>query len=137
ATAAGVYRTTLAVGDLLFLSGHTGDKQNPAFLGRVGEDVDLETAPKAAAYVARQMLATVRAEVGLLDRVIGPVKVTGFVQVHPDFKQVSQVLNGFSEVLATAFGDHGCCPRTAVGVAALPANVCVEVEAIFRLHPDA
>ena len=133
----GVYEPIVRCGNLLFLSGHTANPKDPRFVGRVGEDVDVETAQQAADYVARQMLATVKMEVGSLDHVVRPVKVTGFVQCAPEFTDVPAVINGFSKVLTKVFGGRGRCARSAVGVASLPAGVCVEVEAIFEVRPDA
>ncbi len=132
----GVYEPIVRCGNLLYLSGHTADPADPRFVGRVGDDVTLETAQKAADYVARQMLATVKREIGSLDHVVRPVKATGFVQCTPDFTQVPAVINGFSKVLTKVFGGQGRAARSAVGVASLPAGVCVEVEAIFEVKPN-
>ncbi|NNJ25184.1 hypothetical protein LzC2_12520 [Planctomycetes bacterium LzC2] len=134
--AIGVYEPIVRCGNLLFLSGHIAPPADPRFVGRVGDDVTLETAQKAADYVARQMLSTVRMEVGSLDHVLRPVKVTGFVQCTPDFRDVPKVINGFSQMLTKVFGGQGRCARSAVGVASLPAGVCVEVEAIFEVKPN-
>ena len=132
----GVYEPAVRSGNLLFLSGHVAPKADPRFVGRVGDGVDLETAQQAADHVARQMLATVKMAVGSLDRVERPVKVTGFVQCTPEFTEVPAVVNGFSKVLTKVFGGNGRCARSAVGVASLPAGVCVEVEAVFELKPN-
>ena len=134
--AIGVYEPIVRSGNLLFLSGHIAPPSDRRFVGRVGEDVDVETAAKAADYVARQMLSTVKMEIGSLDHVVRPVKVTGFVRCTPDFTDVPAVVNGFSKVLTQVFGGQGRCARSAVGVASLPAGVCVEVEAIFEVRPD-
>ncbi|MEM9703897.1 MAG: RidA family protein [Planctomycetota bacterium] len=134
--AIGVYEPVVRSGNHLYLSGHIPPLADPRFAGRVGETVDLETAQKAAEFVGRQMLATVRMEIGSLDHVLRPVKVAGFVQCTPDFTDVPKVINGFSQVLTKVFGAQGRCARSAVGVASLPAGVCVEVEAIFEVKPN-
>ena len=133
----GVYEPFVRSGNLLWLSGHTAPAADPRFVGRVGEDVTPETARKAADYVARQLLSTVKLAVGSLNHVARPVKLTGFVQCTPDFTEVPGVINGASRVLTKVFGGNGRCARSAVGVSSLPAGVCVEIEAVFELRPDA
>ena len=133
----GVYEPAVRAGDLLFLCGHVASPQDPRWVGRVGDGVEVETAQKAADYVARQTLATVKMAVGSLDHVERPVKVTGFVSCTPDFTDVPAVINGFSKVMTKVFGAAGRCARSAVGVASLPAGVCVEVESVFLLKKDA
>ena len=133
----GVYEPAVRCGNLLYLSGHVASPEDPRFVGRVGDDVDLETAQKAADYVGRQLLSTVKMEVGSLDRVVRPVKLTGFVQCTEDFTSVPAVINGASKVMTKVFGAPGRSARSAVGVQSLPAGVCVEIEAVFELKPDA
>ena len=133
----GVYEPAVRSGNMLYLSGHVAPPTDRRFVGRVGDDVDLETAQKAADYVGRQLLATVKMEVGSLDHVVRPVKLTGFVQCAPDFTSVPAVVNGASKVMTKVFGAAGRSARSAVGVQSLPAGVCVEIEAVFELKPGA
>ncbi|QDT16313.1 RidA family protein [Alienimonas californiensis] len=130
---AGVYEPIVRCGNLLYLSGHIPPASDVRYVGRVGEDVDVETAQQAAEYVARQMLATVRKEIGSLNHVVRPVKVTGFVRCTPEFTDIPAVVNGFSKVLTKVFGSQGRCARSSLGIASLPGGVCVEVEAIFEV----
>ena len=132
----GVYEPFVRSGDLLWLSGHVAPPADPRFVGRVGDDVDLETAQKAAEFVGRQLLSTAKLAVGSLDHVVRPVKLTGFVKCTPDFTEVPAVINAASRVMAKVFGGPGRSARSAVGVASLPAGVCVEIEAVFELKPD-
>lgn len=122
-------------GDLLFTSGHTpvtADGKN--IVGRLGADLDVKAGQEAARIVALRVLSVVRAELGSLDRVVRLVKVLGMVACTPEFTQTPAVVNGFSELLAQVFGDAaGKGARSAVGMAALPGGVPVEVEAIFQV----
>ena len=80
------------------------------------------------------MLASIRAELGGLERLERLIKTVGFVSSTPDFQQQPQVINGFSELLCQLLGDEaGVGARSAVGVAALPAGWAVEVEAVFQI----
>ena len=133
----GAYEPFVRSGNLLWLSGHVASPKDPRWVGRVGEDVDAETAEKAANFVGRQLLSTVKMAVGSLDHVVRPLKLTGFVQCAPDFTDVPAVINGASKVMTKVFSAHGRCARSAVGVASLPGGACVEIEAVFELKPDA
>ena len=89
----------------------------------------------AAKLCALNILAQVKAAVGDLDKVVRVVKVTGFVNSTPDFRDQPKVVNGASDFLVAALGDRGRHARAAVGVAALPFGVAVEVEAIVEVAP--
>jgi enamine deaminase RidA (YjgF/YER057c/UK114 family) len=133
----GVYVPAVRTGNLLFVSGHGPLRSDWTLIcGRVGEDVTVEQAAEAAKVTALSMLATVRVAAGSLDNVARIVKVLGLVRAVPEFTQQPKVVDGFTEVMRIAFGDeHGLPARSAIGVASLPAGICVEVEAIFELHP--
>ena len=133
----GLYEPCVRAGGLLFLSGHIAPPADRRFVGRVGDTVDLETAQKAAEFVGRQLLSTVKLAVGSLDHVRRPVKLTGFVNATAEFTDVPAVLDGCSRVMTKVFGGPGRAARSAVGVASLPKGVCVEIEAVFELTPDA
>ena len=102
--------------------------------GIVGKDLDEEAAAKAAEICALNIIAAVKAIVGDLDIVVRIVKVVGFVASAPDFTKHPVVINGASNLLGKAFGDAGVHARSAVGVAALPLNAAVEVEAIVEVR---
>ncbi len=114
---------------LLFTSGHVPRNPDGSFVtGRLGEDVSVEYAYEAARTTALALLGTVKAEIGDLDRVKRIVKLLCFVNSAPGFADQPAVANGASDLLVEVFGEAGKHARSAVGVAALPANVCVEVE---------
>jgi enamine deaminase RidA (YjgF/YER057c/UK114 family) len=105
----------------------------PMATGKVGGEVSLEDAAACAQQCALNAIAAVKAEIGDLDAVKRVVKVVCFVASAPDFTGQPQVANGASELLGQAFGDAGAHARSAVGVAALPLDVPVEVEIIVEV----
>ena|SRR5436190_6102966 len=123
------------VGDILYVSGHTpvtADGKN--VVGRLGADMDVKQGYDAARLVALRVLSIVRGELGSLDRVVRVVKTLGMVNCMPDFTQTPAVVNGFSELFVQLFGDAaGKGARSAVGMAALPGGVPVEVEVILQV----
>ena len=132
----GVYVPAVRTGNILFTAGHTprGPDGSP-LLGKVGVDMSVEDAKAAARIAGLNLLSTVRNTLGSLDNVVQLVKVLGMVNCAPDFGQQPQVINGFSELLVEVFGEErGRGGRAAVGMASLPANQPVEVEAIFEVR---
>ena len=127
------YVTSVRTGNLLFLSGH-GECEDPETRGKLGADVSLEQGVRSAQKVGLCMLATIKAAVGELSRVKRFVRILGMVQATPDFKDHPKVMNGFSDLMVVAFGENGRGARSAVGVASLPSNISVEVEATVELH---
>jgi enamine deaminase RidA (YjgF/YER057c/UK114 family) len=101
--------------------------------GKVGADVDADTAKELARICALNAIAAVRAEVGDLDAVRRVVKVVGFVASDPSFVGQPGVVNGASELLGEVFGDAGRLARSAVGVASLPLDAPVEVEVVVEV----
>jgi len=101
--------------------------------GKVGADVDPDTARDLARTCALNALAAIRAEIGDLDRVRRVVKVVGFVASAPTFTGQPGVINGASELLGEVFGDAGRHARSAVGVAVLPLDAPVEVEVVVEV----
>ena len=132
----GMYASAVRTGNLLFVSGHGPLKADRTLIrGRVGETLTILEASEAARITAMNMLATVKAAVGSLDKVVGVVKVLGLVRAVPDFTDQPRVIDGFSEVMRIAFGDPaGMSARSAIGAASLPDGICVEVEAIFEIR---
>lgn len=131
-----VYRPLVVVGDMAYVSGHGPLKPDKSLItGRVGADLDLAAGKIAARQVGLAILATLRSELGNLDRVRRLVKVLGMVNSTPDFKDHPQVINGCSELFAEVFGkENGIGARSAVGMGSLPGNIAVEIEAIFELN---
>ena len=130
------YKTAVLVGNMLYVSGHgparLSDKTPMA--GRVGADLTTEQGKDSARAVGVNILATVRATLGSLDKVKRLVKTLGMVNCTADFKEQPQVINGFSELMAEVFGeDAGVGARSAVGMGSLPSNIPVEIECIFEV----
>ena len=121
------------VGDLLHVGGHGPVTAAGVSRGKVGDTVTLEQAYAAARATALSMLATVRAELGSLDRVRQVVKVFGMVNCAPGFNQTPAVIDGCSDVLVAIFGDAGCHTRSAVGMAELPFDISVEIEMVLQV----
>lgn len=102
--------------------------------GKVGADVGAEEARDHARLVAVNLLATLRDHLGGLESVAGVVKLLGLVNAAPDFERHPFVIDGASTLLADIFGADGIHARSAFGVASLPNNVTVEIEAVFELR---
>jgi enamine deaminase RidA (YjgF/YER057c/UK114 family) len=122
-------------GNLLFVSGQVCFNAEGKLIakGKLGAGVTVEQGQAAARGCAINLLAQVKAAVGDLDKVARVVRLGGFVNSSPDFLEAPKVLNGASDLMVAAFGDKGRHARTTVGVAALPADAAVEVEAIFEV----
>jgi len=120
-------------GHRLIVSGHAALNPDGSIaqpLGKVGTDLTIEQATHAAHLTALAMIATLKAEIGDLDRITAWVKVLGMVNVAPGFDGMTPVINGFSQTISQIFGPEiGRHARSAVGMASLPFNIPVEVEA--------
>ena len=131
------YKTAVLVGNILYVSGHGPAKitDKTPVQGKVGVDLTTEQGKESARAVGLNILSTVRATLGSLDKVKRLVKTLGMVNAATDFTQHPQVINGFSELMAQVFGDEaGVGARSAVGVASLPGNIAVEIECIFEVQ---
>src|SRR5213593_396117 len=130
-----VYKPVVVCGKLAYVSGHGPLKPDRSFItGRVGADLDLEAGKAAARQTGLAILATLRGELGSLDRVKRVVKVLGMVNCTPEFRDHPQVINGCSELFRDVFGpENGVGARSAVGMGSLPGNIAVEIEAVFEL----
>ncbi|MGC4025801.1 MAG: RidA family protein [Mesorhizobium sp.] len=121
-------------GNLLLTAGQLPLKDGKlAVSGLLGRDVDVATGKEAAKYCAINILAQVKAALGSLDRIGKLVKITVFVASDASFTEQHLVANGASDFLAEALGDKGKHARSAVGVASLPLNASVEIEAIVEV----
>lgn len=128
------YISVVQTGNLLFTAGqlpHAGGKLFAT--GLVGRDVDVATGQEAAKYCAINILSQVKAAAGDLERIARIVKLTVFVASAPGFSEQHLVANGASDFLVAALGERGRHARSAVGMAALPLNAPVEIEAIVEL----
>jgi enamine deaminase RidA (YjgF/YER057c/UK114 family) len=122
-------------GDLVFISGQVCQENGqPAFVGRLGETISVEDGQRAAELCALNLLAQIDdAAAGELARVRRIVRLGGFVNCVPGFDRQPLVVNGASDLMVAVFGDRGRHARTAVGVAALPRGVAVEVDAVVEI----
>lgn len=132
---AGLYKPSLVVGPHVYVSGHGPLLPDGTLLrGRVGRDHDLDGGKNAARQVGLAILATLIASLGSLDRIRRVVKVLGMVNCTPEFTAHPHVINGCSELFAAVWGaELGVGVRSAVGMASLPEDMTVEIEAIFEL----
>lgn len=133
-TPAANYVPFVRTGNLLYVSGQVSMDADGLVRGKLGENMSVEDAQKAARLCALNLLAQVSAACdGDLNKVTRVVKLTGFVNSTADFNQHPQVVNGASDLMAEVFGDAGKHARAAVGSSSLPLGVAVEVEGIFEL----
>ncbi len=134
----GIYRRVVVVDNMAWLAGHVPRTPDGQIMGgKVGEDVTLDQARQAARQSGLAMLASLKAELGTLNRVKRLVKTTGMVNCTPEFRDQPQVINGCSELFRDLFGDEaGVGARAAVGMNALPGGAIVEIEAVFEIKPE-
>jgi enamine deaminase RidA (YjgF/YER057c/UK114 family) len=132
---AGNYLGAVIEGDLVHVGGHGPIAGDRVITGKVGRDVTLEQGREAARMTACSILATLRAELGDLDRVRRILKVFGMVNVAPGYNRTPQVIDGCSDLLVEVFGDAGRHTRSAVGLAELPFDISVEIELIAAIGP--
>jgi enamine deaminase RidA (YjgF/YER057c/UK114 family) len=122
------------VGSTAYISGHGPvDGARPLMQGKVGATLTLEQGYEAARLTALSVLASLRAELGDLDRVGTWVKALGLVNCAPGFNNTPAVIDGFSDLIRELWGDAGRHARSAIGVAELPFDIPVEVEAVVAL----
>jgi enamine deaminase RidA (YjgF/YER057c/UK114 family) len=121
-------------GNLLFLSGGLPIDGDRKVIGQVPRDVSIEEAQEAARMIILNRLAVIEAEIGSIDRVTRVVSLSGFVNSASDFYDHPKVINGASELLLEIFGEKGKHSRTALGAAALPLNVAVEINLVVEVE---
>ena len=131
----GVYKPGLQVGEFYYVSGHGPVLPDASLIiGRIGADMDIEAGKLAAQQVGLTILATLKAQLGSLNRVKRVIKVLGMVNATDDFLRHPYVINGCSELFAQVWGEeNGIGVRSAVGMGTLPDNIPVEIEAVFEL----
>lgn len=132
----GLYRPVVVIDRLAYLSGHLPVTPGGGLVtGRVGEDLDERAAHAAALLAGLGILATLRKELGTLDRVRRVVRLFGAVHCTAEFTRHPAVINGCSELFAGVFGpEAGVGARCAIGVGSLPLGVPVEIEALFEVE---
>jgi enamine deaminase RidA (YjgF/YER057c/UK114 family) len=130
------FSPAVRVGEMVYVSGQIPEVgPDIAFTGRVGHDIDLETAKKAAELCAANVIYWLHRELdGDLDRVVRFAKVNVYVNAVPGFSDYSLVGNGASELLLKIFGTRGEHARAALGMGGLPVNVPVEVDAVVQVR---
>jgi enamine deaminase RidA (YjgF/YER057c/UK114 family) len=135
-TPMGNYVPGVRVGNLLFLSGHgpARTEGQPMPRGKLGRDLSTEDGYKAAREVGINLLGSTRALLGSLDRVKRVVKVLGMVNSADGFGDQPKVMNGFSDLMVSVFGENGRHARSAVGMAELPSGIPVEIEMILEVE---
>lgn len=123
-------------GNLLFISGQVPRVDGEiSYIGKIGREFSLEQGQEAARVSALCVLGAAKAALGGdLDRIEEVVRVKGYMNVDPDFTDVSAALNGASELFIELFGDPGKHSRTAIGVASMPFGVAIEVEAVLQVR---
>lgn len=129
------YVPYVVTGNTVFIAGQVPIGGDQEYKGKVGVDVDMDTATKAAQQCALNILTQVRDSVGGdWNRVVRCVKLGGFVNCAPDFEDQSVVINGASDLMVEALGEEkGKHARFAVGAPSLPANFAVEIDAVFEI----
>jgi enamine deaminase RidA (YjgF/YER057c/UK114 family) len=133
ATPAAAYVPFVRTGNLVFLSGHIAKKDGKAWVGQLGKNVSMEEGKAAARAVAIDLLGTLHAAVGDLNKVTRIVKLVSLVNSTSDFTEQHLVTNGASDLLGQVFGDKGAHARAAFGVAQIPMGACVEIDMVAEI----
>ena len=131
----GVYKPFLIAGSLCYVSGHgTVKEDGELIVGRIGDTMAIEEGKLAARQVGLAILATLKQNLGSLNKIKRVIKVLGMVNCSSNFQEHPYIINGCSELFAKVWGDDdGVGVRSAVGVGSLPGNIPVEIEALFEL----
>jgi enamine deaminase RidA (YjgF/YER057c/UK114 family) len=133
AAPAAAYVPFTRTGNLVFVSGHIAKRDGKPWVGQLGRNIDTATGKLAARAIAVDLLGTLHAAVGDLNRIERIVKVMSLVNSSPEFTEQHLVTNGCSELLGEVFGDKGAHARSAFGVAQIPLGACVEIELIAQV----
>jgi len=133
ATPAAAYVPFVQTGRLVFLSGHIAKKDGKVWVGQLGRTMNTSEGQAAARAVAVDLLGTLHAAVGDLNRVTRIVKLMSLVNSTGEFTEQHLVTNGASELIGQVFGSKGAHARSAFGVAQIPFGACVEIEMVAEL----
>jgi enamine deaminase RidA (YjgF/YER057c/UK114 family) len=131
---AAAYVMAVSSGSNVFLSGHIAKQNGKPWVGKLGLDMDTASGKVAARSIAIDLMATMQAHLGSLDRVKRIVKVMGLVNSTDIFTEQHLVINGCSELLFEVFGEAGKHARSAFGVTQIPLGACVEIELIAEIE---
>lgn len=131
---AAAYVPFVQTGNLVFLSGHIARKDGKPWVGQFGKNMTTEEGKVAARTIAIELMGTLHAAVGDLNRIKRIVKLMSLVNSTGDFTEQHLVTNGASELFGQVFGDKGVHARSAFGVAQIPMGSCVEIELIAELN---
>jgi enamine deaminase RidA (YjgF/YER057c/UK114 family) len=134
ATPAAAYVPFVRTGDLVFVSGHIARKDGKPWVGQLGKEIGTEEGKAAARAIAIDLMGTLQAAVGDLNKVKRIVKLMSLVNSAPTFTEQHLVTNGASELFGQVFGDRGAHARSAFGVAQIPMGSCVEIELIAEVE---
>jgi hypothetical protein len=131
------YRRLVRDGTLVFVAGHGPTLgEGWGYLGKVGQEVSFEDGVKAAQLTALNVLATIKRELGDLDRVRRWLKIQGYVNAVPGFIDQALVVNGFTDLILELYGEDRLGARTSIGVPDLPFGMPVEVDAVLSWDED-
>jgi enamine deaminase RidA (YjgF/YER057c/UK114 family) len=133
ATPAAAYVPFVRTGSLVYLSGHTAKREGKPWVGQLGAGLTTAEGKAAARAVAIDLMGTLHAAVGDLNKVKRIVKLLGLVNSAPTFTEHHLVINGCSELLGEVFGAAAPHARSAFGVAQIPLGSCVEIELIAEV----
>jgi enamine deaminase RidA (YjgF/YER057c/UK114 family) len=133
AAPAAAYVPFVQTGKLVFLSGHLAKKDGMVWVGQFGKNMNAEDGKAAARAIAIDLMGTLHAAVGDLNRVKRIVKLMSLVNSTGDFTEQHLVTNGASELIGEIFGAKGAHARSAFGVAQIPLGACVEIEMIAEV----
>ena len=129
-----VYVPTVQTGNLLFVAGHTAKRDGKPWVGQLGAGIATAEGREAARAIAIDLMGTLQAALGDLERVRRIVKLMVLVNSTPTFMEQHLVANGASELLVSIFGERGPHARSAFGVAQIPTGSCVEIEMIVEVE---
>jgi enamine deaminase RidA (YjgF/YER057c/UK114 family) len=131
----GNYVKVVRTGNLLYFAGHGPTRaDNSNITGKVGKELTTEQGYEAAKQTGIALLSTLKAEIGDLNKVRRIVKVLGMVNCTQEFTDQPKVINGFSDLMVSIFGERGKHARSAVGMYMLPSNIAVEIEMIVEVE---
>src|SRR5712664_833496 len=131
----GNYVKVVRTGNLLYFAGHGPTRaDNSNITGKIGKDLTWEQGYDAAKQTGIALLSTLKAEVGDFNKVKRIVKVLGMVNCTQEFTDQPKVINGFSDLMVSIFGEKGKHARSAVGMYMLPSNIAVEIEMIVEVE---
>ena len=130
---AAAYVPFVQTGQLIFLSGHIAKKDGKVWAGQLGKNISTAEGQQAARAVAIDLMGTLHAAVGDLNKIKRIVKVMSLVNSTGDFTEQHLVTNGCSELIGEVFGAKGQHARSAFGVAQIPLGACVEIELIAQV----